>query len=356
MKIIFRPSVRRGTGLPDNVLLPDDFMRRALTLSRSGLGRCAPNPCVGCVIVKDGIVVGEARSADGGRPHAETQALSLAGEKARGADVYVTLEPCAHVGKTPPCAHALIEAGVARVYVSCIDPDPRVAGKGIAMLRAAGIDVFEGMAAEEAARIHEGFFLTQTQGRPLISLKVATSLDGRIAAADGSSQWITGEEARLRGHELRAQYDAILTGSGTVLADNPRLTARFAGHDGHQPRRIILDRRGRISDPSLHILADGGTTDILKDYKTIDDLFPVFMEMGLTRVLVEAGRELGSAFLKSGAVDRIYWFRAPALLGQNGLPVFDDLDVGRIGDRRRFVREAIEPAGEDVLEIYRRAL
>ncbi len=334
-------------------MTPKDFMQRALDLSRSGLGRCAPNPSVGCVIVKDGQIVGEARSADnGGRPHGEQRALALAGDTARGADVYVTLEPCAHIGQTPSCAAKLIEAGVARVYIACTDPDPRVAGKGTEMLREAGIDVIEGLGRAEALDIHAGFFLTRVHKRPLIALKVATSLDGRIAATDGTSQWITGDEARLRGHQLRGTFDAIVTGSGTVLADNPRLTVRYPGHDGRQPKRIILDRRGRVTDPRLHVLSDDGETHIIKDYNSIDDLLPVFMEMGLTRILVEAGQGVSSAFLQSGYVDRLYWFRAPLILGERGLPVFGDLGITTLTDRIGLTRRSVEPAGEDLLEIY----
>ena len=334
-------------------MTPKDYMQRALDLSRSGLGRCAPNPSVGCVIVKDGRIVGEARSADnGGRPHGETRALELAGDAARGAEAYVTLEPCAHVAKTPSCARQLIEAGVARVYIACTDPDTRVAGKGAEMLRDAGIEVIEGLGRAEALDIHAGFFLTRIHKRPLIALKVATSLDGRIAAADGTSQWITGEAARLRGHRLRGTFDAILTGSGTVLADNPRLTVRYPGHDGRQPKRIVLDRRGRVTDPSLHVLSDGNETHIIKDYNSIDDLFPMFMDMGLTRILVEAGRGVSSAFLQSGSVDRLYWFRAPLILGERGLPVFGDLGIGTLADGIGLTRRSVEPLGEDMLEIY----
>ncbi len=337
-------------------MTPEDSMRRALDLSRAGLGRCAPNPCVGCVIVKDGNVVGEGRSADGGgRPHGEAQALKQAGDKARGADVFVTLEPCAHVGTTPSCANALIEAGVTRVYIACTDPDPRTAGKGTEMLRDAGIEVVEGLRRAEALDVHRGFFLSRVHKRPLIALKVATSLDGRIAAADGTSQWITGEEARRRGHQLRSSFDAILTGSGTVLADNPRLTVRYPGHDGWQPKRIILDRRGRVTDPALHVLSDGGETRILKDYNAIDDLFPLFIEMGLTRLLVEAGQGVSSAFVKSGFVEELYWFRAPVLLGEKGVSVFDNLGIGTLSDRIGLDRRSVEPVGEDMLEIYTRA-
>lgn len=323
-------------------MTPNNFMQRALDLSRAGLGRTAPNPSVGCVIVKDGKIIAEARSADGGRPHAEAQALAQAGDDARSADVYVTLEPCSHVGKTPPCSDALIAAGVARVYVACTDPDPRVSGKGIARMREAGIEVIEGIGQDEAENLHRGFFLTLAEKRPLIAMKVATSLDGRIAAADGTSQWITGEAARHRGHELRAQYDAIVTGSGTFLADAPQLTVRLPEYDGPQPKRIILDRRGRVDAPDKwHVIRD-------------EDYIAVLYKMDLTRVLIEAGRGVSSAILKSGMVDELYWFRAPVVLGDAGLPVFDDLGIGTLADKIGMERVGIEPHGEDILEIYRR--
>lgn len=323
-------------------MTPYDYMQQALYLSRAGLGRTAPNPSVGCVIVKDGKIIAEARSADGGRPHAEVQALAQAGDDARGADVYVTLEPCAHIGKTPSCANALIEAGVARVYAACTDPDPRTAGKGIVRLREAGIEVIEGIGQDEAAYLHKGFFLTVTDKRPLIAMKVATSLDGRIAAADGTSQWITGEAARHRGHVLRAQYDAIVTGSGTYLADAPQLNVRLPEYDGPQPKRIILDRRGRITPlDGWHVIRD-------------EDYIAALYEMELTRVLIEAGRGVSSAALRSGFVDELYWFRAPVILGDAGLPVFDDLGIGTLAEKIGMERVGIESYGEDMLEIYRR--
>lgn len=323
-------------------MTPNDFMQRALDLSRLGLGRTAPNPSVGCVIVKEGKIIAQARSADGGRPHAEAQALAQAGNNARGADVYVTLEPCAHVGNTPSCASALVEAGVARVYVACIDPDPRTAGKGIARLREAGIDVVDGIGRHEAEEIHKGFLLTVTDKRPLIAMKVATSLDGRIAAADGTSQWITGEAARMRGHVLRSQYDAIVTGSGTFLADAPQLTVRLPEYDGPQPKRIILDRRGRVAAPDgWHVIRD-------------EDYIAALYDMDLTRVLIEAGRGVSSAILKSGVVDELFWFRAPVVLGDAGLPVFDDLGIGTLHDKIGMERGGIETHGDDILEIYKR--
>src|SRR5947207_3648663 len=230
-------------------------MRAALALGRRGLGTVWPNPAVGCVIAKEGRVVGRGWTQPGGRPHAETEALARAGEAARGATLYVTLEPCCHWGRTPPCADALIAAGLRRVVVALEDPDPRVAGGGLARLRAAGIGVEVGLGAAEAAEINAGFVNRVRLGRPLVTLKLATSLDGRIATASGESRWITGPAARERAHLLRATHDAILVGTDTVLADNPQLTCRLPGLAGHSPLRVVLDRQLRIP-PSARLLAD----------------------------------------------------------------------------------------------------
>src|SRR5437762_37728 len=230
-------------------------MGAALALARRGLGNVWPNPAVGCVIVKDGRVVGRGWTQPGGRPHAETEALARAGETARGATAYVTLEPCCHWGRTPPCADALIAAGLSRVVVALEDPDPRVAGGGLARLRAAGLAVETGLGATEASEINAGFFQRVRLGRPLVTLKLATSLDGRIATASGESRWITGPAARERAHLLRATHDAILVGTDTVLADNPQLTCRLPGLAEHSPVRVVIDRRVRIP-LDAHLLAE----------------------------------------------------------------------------------------------------
>jgi len=221
-------------------------MRSALGLARRGLGSVWPNPAVGCVLVKDEIVVGRGWTQPGGRPHAETEALARAGAAARGATAFVTLEPCSHFGKTPPCADALIAVGIARVVAALEDPDPRVAGRGLARLREAGVAVERGLCEAEAAELNAGFLQRIRLGRPLVTLKLASSLDGRIATASGESRWITGPAAREQGHLLRAMHDAILVGTETVLADDPELTCRLPGLTGRSPIRIALDRRGRI--------------------------------------------------------------------------------------------------------------
>lgn len=292
-------------------------MRHALRLALAQLGRTAPNPAVGCVIVSQGRIVGATATARGGRPHAETQALAMAGEAARGGDVYVTLEPCSHEGQSGSCARALIAAGVARVVIANRDPNPQVSGGGIALLRAAGIGVIEGVEAAEAAQLHEGFFRTMMQNRPMVSLKIACSLDGKIAAASGESQWITGEKARAYGHVLRASHDAIATGIGTALADDPSLTCRLAGREEDSPRRFVFDRNGRLpEDAKLHPCA------ILQ--VPLAQALAAMAKDGITRLLIEAGPTLSTAFLQAGLVDWLYLFRAPMVLGSGGRDAFGE--------------------------------
>jgi diaminohydroxyphosphoribosylaminopyrimidine deaminase/5-amino-6-(5-phosphoribosylamino)uracil reductase len=221
------------------------FMRLALALGRRGRGTVWPNPAVGCVVVKDGRVLGRGWTAPGGRPHAEPQAIAQAGEGARGATAYVSLEPCAHHGRTPPCAEALVAAGVVRVVTALDDPDPRVAGRGHAILRQAGLEVTTGICADEARADHAGFLLRVTAGRPMVTLKLATSFDGRIATASGESRWITGAAARRRVHALRLCHDAVLVGGGTARADDPDLTVRGLGAH-HQPVRIVVSRQANL--------------------------------------------------------------------------------------------------------------
>ncbi|MEO0719915.1 MAG: bifunctional diaminohydroxyphosphoribosylaminopyrimidine deaminase/5-amino-6-(5-phosphoribosylamino)uracil reductase RibD, partial [Pseudomonadota bacterium] len=218
-------------------------MRAALDLARRGLGRTWPNPAVGCVIVKDGELVSRGWTQPGGRPHAEVEALARAGSSAQGATVYVTLEPCAHHGVTPPCSEALVSAGVARVVTAFEDPDPRVAGRGHDLLRAAGIEVTTGLMETEARNVNAGYLMRRDKGRPFLTLKLASTLDGRIATSAGESKWITGEESRRRVHLLRASHDAILVGAGTARADDPGLDVRLPGLEMRSPVRIVADSR-----------------------------------------------------------------------------------------------------------------
>ena len=358
-------------------------MRAALGLARRGLGAVWPNPTVGCVLVNDGEVVGRGWTQPGGRPHAETEALSRAGDRAVGATAYVSLEPCCHWGKTPPCTEALAAAGIARVVLALEDPDPRVAGKGVRRLREAGIDVAVGLGAEEAAEINAGFLTRMRLGRPLATLKLATSLDARIATAGGESRWITGAAARARGHLLRASHDAVMVGGNTAIADDPELTCRLNGLEGRSPVRIIVDgslrvpltarvvadaqraptwflvrtgadeaRRRTLVQCGVEVIevppGEGGEIDLARAFAALG-------QRGLTRVLVEGGGRLAAALLAADLIDRIAWFRAPLVIGGDGRPAVAPLGLEFLAAAPRFVRQAVEEVGEDVLETLRRA-
>jgi diaminohydroxyphosphoribosylaminopyrimidine deaminase/5-amino-6-(5-phosphoribosylamino)uracil reductase len=358
-------------------------MRAALGLARRGVGLVAPNPAVGCVLVKDGVVVGRGWTQPGGRPHAETEALRRAGERAWGSTAYVTLEPCAHHGKTPPCADALMQAGITRVVAALEDPDPRVAGRGLARLRDAGVDVVLGPGAAEAEEINAGFLKRVRVGKPLVTLKLASSLDGRIATHGGQSQWITGVEARTRGHLLRRRHDAVMVGSGTVLADDPELTVRLPGLENPAPLRIVVDGRLRTpltarlvksakdvrtllvtlprADPTrLGVFRDCGVEILEVPADATGSIDPHLMlqalgDYGLTRILVEGGATLAAALLAAQAVDRIAWFRSPSIIGGDGLPAVKSIGVELLADQTRLVRQAVVSCGDDLLETLSRA-
>jgi diaminohydroxyphosphoribosylaminopyrimidine deaminase/5-amino-6-(5-phosphoribosylamino)uracil reductase len=354
-------------------------MRAALVLARRNLGAVWPNPAVGCVLVRDGAVVGRGWTRISGRPHAETEALMRAGTAAAGATAYVTLEPCSHHGQTPPCADALIAAKVARVVAAAEDPDPRVSGRGLAALRAAGIAVETGVLAEEATELNAGFFMRVTVGRPLVTLKAATTLDGRIATHRGESRWITGEAARHRAHGLRAQHDAIVVGVGTALADDPQLTCRLPGLTARSPVRIVVDPRLRLpltaqvvqtaaKTPTWVVTytdADRTRRNILKecgvelielapagDRPDMEEMMCAFAARGLTRVLVEGGGRLTGALLGAGLIDRIVWFRATSIMGGDGTPVAQAFGVDQVAQAPRFTRLGVETCGEDIVETY----
>jgi diaminohydroxyphosphoribosylaminopyrimidine deaminase/5-amino-6-(5-phosphoribosylamino)uracil reductase len=357
-------------------------MRAALGLARRGLGKVWPNPAVGCVIVKDGQVVGRGWTQPGGRPHAEAEALARAGAAAKGATAYVSLEPCSHHGRTPPCAEALIAAGIARVVAALEDPDPRVAGSGFARLREAEIAVDIGLCAAEAAELNAGFLCRVTHGRPLVTLKLATSLDGRIATASGESRWITGPAARERSHLLRATHDAVLVGSGTALADDPRLTCRLPGLERRSPVRIILDRTLRLPAALklftearevttwLVTSASADKTDVLARARLgvevlaletneaggidLAAMLRALGDKGVTRLLVEGGGTIAAALLRAGLVDRLVWMRAPLAIGGDGIAALATLGLGALADAPRFVLIASEIAGDDLIETYRR--
>jgi diaminohydroxyphosphoribosylaminopyrimidine deaminase/5-amino-6-(5-phosphoribosylamino)uracil reductase len=308
------------------------YMSLAIDLSRRGEGTTSPNPVVGCVIVRDGAVVGTGFHERAGEPHAEIHALRAAGERARGATAYVTLEPCNHYGRTPPCTEALIAAGVARVVVAVADPDPNVAGAGIARLRTAGIEVLEGVLARQAALANRRYLVERAEKRPYVTLKVAASLDGRIADVRGDSQWITSEESREDAQELRRVHDAILVGAGTVRADNPRLTYRGLGPRARPLVRVVLAGSGSLPTSARVFSPDAPTivfstqpvtvpaeVVVVKGYddhridvaRVLDELH----ERGITSVLVEGGATTASAFLDAGFVDELVWYGAPTILG-----------------------------------------
>ncbi len=353
-----------------------DHMRSALALARRGLGNTWPNPSVGCVIVRHDRVVGRAFTAPGGRPHAEPQALAMAGDAARGATAYVTLEPCCHHGRTPPCTDALIAAGVARVVIAARDPDARVNGQGVARLRSAGIAVDEGVLADEAYEVLAGFHLRATTGRPLVTLKLASTLDGRIATHGGESRWITGAAARRAAHALRGRHDAILVGVGTVLADDPDLTCRLPGFRPTPIVRVVADSHLRTSltarlvasaratptwmlirhgtDPARrHAFADAGVRLIeVAGASAGVDLQVGLVALGtagITRLLVEGGAQVAAALLRAGLVDRIAWFHAPAVMGGDAWPAVQAFGIDRLDAMPRFVRQRATPVGDDML-------
>ncbi len=356
-------------------------MRLALGLGRRGLGGVWPNPAVGCVIVQSGRIVGRGRTQPGGRPHAEAVALTQAGAAARGATAYVTLEPCAHHGQTPPCAEALITAGLARVVVAVGDPDPRVSGRGIEMLRAAGIAVETGL-CEDGARADLGGFLSRvTAGRPEVTLKLATSFDGRIATASGHSQWITGPEARRAVHAMRARHDAVMVGAGTVRADDPTLTVRDMGV-ACQPVRVAISRRldlplmsqlartarevpvwvayGADADPALIEAWQGLGARLLPcalmgRQLDMGSVLQALGEAGLTRVFCEGGGALAASLLSADLVDRLVGFTAGLSIGAEGLPGIGALGISRLDEAARFELTELRPVGGDALHIWRRA-
>ena len=356
-------------------------MRAALALARRGLGNTWPNPSVGCVVVKDGRVVGRAITAPSGRPHAEPAALEAAGAAARGGTAYVTLEPCCHWGRTPPCTDALIASGVARVVIATRDPDPRVDGAGIARLRAAGIQVEEGVLQAEADEIAAGFGLRVRHGRPLVTLKLASTLDGRIATRGGESRWITGEAARKAAHALRGRHDAVLVGVGTVLADDPELTCRISGYRPNPIVRVVADshlrtpltsrlvrtaqdmptwmlirpgtgaeRRRGFADAGVKLIEVAGGSIGVEPAEALRALG----EPGITRVLVEGGAQLAASLLRAGLVDRIAWFHAPAILGADGWPAVQGFGVAILDAMPRFTRIGETPLGDDMLTEFAR--
>lgn len=355
---------------------PDSrYMARALDLAKQGLYTARPNPRVGCLLVKEGVVVGEGWHRFAGGPHAEINALKEAGERSKGATAFVTLEPCSHTGRTGPCAEALIRAGVGRVVVAMKDPNPAVSGSGIEMLEKAGIPVEVGLGSVPAHTLNEGFSLRMERGRPLVRVKLAATLDGRTAAADGSSQWITSQPAREDVHRLRARSCAILTGLGTVTSDNPRMNPRI-DQPVIPPLRVVLDGNGDLtSDASLFSVEGPVLVATLNSLdKTPSGFNPETRHVGLpgeagrvnlhalvdllgerecNEVMVEAGADVAGGFLSQGLVDELVVYLAPDILGNRGRGMFDSDLIESIGDKRHFTITDLRHFGRDLRITYR---
>ena len=329
-------------------------MQRALKLARRGLGNVAPNPAVGCVIVQDGVLLAEGWTQPTGRPHAETHALAMipATTSRQNASAYVTLEPCAHIGQTGPCAQALIDAGIKRVVVAMIDPDPRVSGAGIKMLQKAGIEVSVGVCEAEAALLNRGFILKVTQNRPLVSLKIATSQNGMMRKQAGESPQITSQQAQRRMHLMRAEHDAILVGRGTYEADNPSLTCRLPAMEKASPQRFVVSRQAELA------LKEGF---VQLPHKTPQEILAACANQGITRLMLEGGPQLARAFLDAGMVDEIVHFVAPFDLPllpntHDGLTQSDlqYMGIENLANSPIFIHRTSETCAPDIMHHYRR--
>ena len=351
----------------------EDYMNAALAYARRAIGQVAPNPPVACLLVKDGVVVGRGVTARGGRPHAETVALKQAGAAAEGATAYVTLEPCAHQGKTGSCARALVDTKIARCVIGCTDPDERVNGKGAEILKEAGVDVLTGVCEDAARDLIIGFASRVTLNRPSVTLKMATTVDGKIATSQGESQWITGELARAHVHLERSRHDAIMVGLGTVLSDDPMLTTRMKGYE-HQSVRIVMDTHLRIPLDSklvktaeeaplwlIHLDDSEGNAKALKEAgvklikaKTLKIALRRLAEEGITRLFVEGGVHLHTSFLKDKLYDRFLWYRAPSLLGREGISAIGELGVKKLVQMIPLERATTKMLGRDILATYER--
>ncbi len=350
------------------------FMRRALRLAIKGLGRTSPNPMVGSVVVsRGGKLLGEGYHAKAGEPHAEILALRAAGKKAKGATLYITLEPCVHFGRTPPCALAVIEAGVKRVVIGTKDPNPLVAGKGIRKLRRAGIEVTVGVLSEQCVSLNDGYNKFITTGLPLVTLKLASTLDGRIATNSGESKWITGAKSRRLVHEMRSRHDAVMVGAGTAIKDDPRLNVR--GVKGSvDPTRVVIDTRLRIS-PGAKVLKKGapviiycsrraakkkqealralGATVVAvtetKDGLSLKTVLRDLARRGVTSVMIEGGASLAASAIKAKLVDRVKIFYAPKLLGSDALPMIGALKIAKLKSAPEIKEMKVRRIGEDIL-------
>jgi len=352
-----------------------ELMRQALALAGRGLYTTTPNPRVGCVVARDGAVVGVGWHEKTGLPHAEVLAMKEAGQRARGATLYVNLEPCSHHGRTPPCVDAIIPSGVRRVVAAMQDPNPRVAGEGFAKLRAAGIEVESGLMEEEARELNIGFVSRMTRGRPWVRMKIAASLDGRTALANGKSQWITGEAARADGHRWRARACAVLTGHGTVRDDDPQLSVRGVDTP-RQPLRIVVD--SRFETPlSARVLKDGKTliagavdekarmaalekagaeTVIIPNDRGKVELLKLMEELArreLNEIHVEGGHKLNGSLLQAGVVDELLVYLAPSIIGDSGRGMFDLPELGELSQKKSLALRDVERVGADLRVVAR---
>ena len=352
------------------------YMRLALREAKKGLGRTSPNPCVGAVVVKSGKLVGKGYHRKAGTPHAEIHALQDAGTKTKGATLYVTLEPCNHTGRTPPCTAAILQSGIRRVVIGMADPNPWVQGGGGEFLAGSGLMVTTGLLEEECRAINRPFVKHTTTGMPWVIMKAAVSLDGRIATATGHSSWITGRESRQYGHRLRDRVDAILIGIGTALADNPSLTTRLAAGRGHDPLRIVLDTKLRLSPAAKLLTQESAARTMIfcgpqppaGKVKALEaagavvrpvalhrsgvlDLKAVLRQLGgeaITSVLVEGGGAVHGAFLRAGLVDEVKMFIAPIFIGADGIPVVDEQRVKVVKQAKRLQEVRSRRFGADV--------
>jgi len=357
----------------------------ALSLARRGLGNVWPNPAVGCVLVRNDLnnrVVGRGWTQAGGRPHGEIEAINRAQKLAEGSVAYITLEPCNHHGETPPCSESIINAGIKRCVIAIKDPDPRVLGSGINRLREAGIDTELGVCEKDAKEINAGFFLRIQKGRPLFTLKTATTIDGRIATSRGKSKWITGKKARAFAHRLRANHDAIMIGIRTALIDNPLLSCRLPGLEELSPIRIVADTNLRLPNDCALVktaatiptwvitksivdldrcsqLEDLGVNIIKIDidktgHLDLDELVTELGNRGLTRVLVEGGGALAAAMIKKNLIDELAWFRSAKIIGGDGLGAIAPFGINEISKAPAFICNSIARIGDDIFETYRR--
>ena len=370
------PAAAVAAGANDD----ERFMALALALGRRGLGNVWPNPAVGAVIVRDGVLLGRGWTQAGGRPHAEVEALRHARKDARGATMYVTLEPCAHQGKSPPCADAIVRAGIARVVSALEDPNPQVSGKGHARMREKGITVDIGLGAEEARRTHAGHFARVTLGRPHVLLKLAISADGKVGLAGRKPAAITAEPARARVFQMRSQHDAILVGLGTVLADDPQLTCRLPGMEARSPVRVVLDAHLRVplatsvvatvretptwifaarsaSAMAVDILQQKGCkvfrVDDMEGRLDLSEVLSVLADEGITRLMVEGGPTVAASFVAADLIDAAALIHSEKLIGDDGIAPLEGMPLDALTSRLH--ARGSEQAGPDTIEMYERA-